>query len=110
MLYESDWIIKEHTVVRPNVMIICDVPTSDFVRVPPVLILEIFSASTRLKDCSLKFKLYEKNGVRYYLTADPEQNKMETFVLRNNRFEEINTSLFQLTDNCTLILNVKQVW
>src|SRR5215218_9110440 len=43
VLYESDWIINDHTVVLPDVMIVCDVPPSDFVRVPPVLVLEIFS-------------------------------------------------------------------
>lgn len=110
VLYESDWIISEHTVVRPDVMIICNTPPSDFVRTPPVLILEIFSQSTRLKDRNLKFKLYEENGVRYYLMADPERNSIEIFILKNNRFEETMNMSFQLTNTCNIDLNLKDMW
>jgi len=110
VLYESDWIISDTTVVRPDVMIICDTPASDFVRTPPALILEIFSASTRLKDRNVKFKLYEENGVRFYLMADAELNKMEVFRLKNNRYEETNSSAFQLTDSCEITLDLKSIW
>lgn len=110
VLYESDWIISETTVVRPDVMIICNTPPSDFVRTPPVLILEIFSASTRLKDRNLKFKLYEEAGVKYYLMADPEQNKMELFTLKNNRFEETTSATFQLAKSCSITLDLQQIW
>lgn len=110
VLYESDWIINDHTVVRPDVMIVCDVPPSDFVRVPPVLVLEIFSASTRLKDRNVKFKIYEEWGVRYYLMADPERNALERFQLKDNRFEEMPTSVFQLTETCSLELDLSQIW
>jgi Uma2 family endonuclease len=110
VLYESDWIISETTVVRPDVMIICNTPPSDFVRTPPVLILEIFSSSSRLKDRNVKFKLYEEAGVRYYLMADPEQNKLELFALKNNRFEETTATVFQLTDTCEITLDLKSIW
>jgi Uma2 family endonuclease len=110
VLYESDWIISDTTVVRPDVMIICNVPPSDFVRVPPVLVLEIFSASTRLKDRNLKFKLYEESGVKYYLMADPERNTLEGFQLRHNRFEETSVSVFQLTDTCSIALDLSRIW
>ena len=72
VLYESDWIINENTVVRPDVMIVCDAAPSDFVTAPPVLVLEIFSPHTRLKDQNIKFRIYEKNGVRWYLMADAD--------------------------------------
>ena len=110
MLYESDWIIDDLTIVRPDVMILCNTPPSDFVRTPPVLILEIFSQATRLKDRNLKFKLYEENGVKYYLMADPERNNLEVFVLKNNRFEEATGTTFQLTNTCTLALDLKNIW
>jgi len=110
VLYESDWIISDHTVVRPDVMIICNTPPSDFVRTPPVLILEIFSQSTRLKDRNVKFKLYEEAGVNYYLMADPERNNLELFRLKNNRFEETTATSFQLAENCQIELDLKSIW
>ncbi|HVG41792.1 MAG TPA: Uma2 family endonuclease [Chitinophagaceae bacterium] len=110
VLYESDWIINEHTVVKPDVIIVCDIPPSDFIRIPPVLILEIFSSATRLKDRNIKFKLYEENGVKYYLMADPEKNAIEMFVLKDNRYQEIITSSFELTASCVIELDVQQLW
>ena len=110
VLYECDWIISDHTVVRPDVMILCDTPPSDFVKTPPALILEIFSPHTRLKDRNIKFKLYEENGVKYYLMADPDTNSMEIFTLKDNRYQEINASFFQLTPACTVELDLQNLW
>ena len=110
VLYERDWIISEQTVVRPDVMILSDTPPSDFVRIPPVLILEIFSPATRLKDRNLKFKLYEESGVKYYLMADPEKNAVEVFALKNNRFEEYHETLFHLSSSCSVPLSLADIW
>jgi hypothetical protein len=35
---------------------------------------------------------------------------MEVFVLKNNRFEETTGTIFQLTDTCTLALDLKNIW
>ena len=110
VVYELDWIVEDFTIVRPDVMIICDAMPSDFLRTPPALILEIFSPATRLKDRNLKFKLYEENGVKYYLMADPEKNSLETFVLRNNRYEEYDATSFQLTPSCSIELDLNKIW
>lgn len=110
VLYESDWIIDDATVVRPDVMVLCNTPASDFVRVPPVLILEIFSPATRLKDRNVKFKLYEENGVRYYLMADVERNTLETFMLKNNKFEETDSNTFHFSASCSITLDASKLW
>ena len=38
----------------------------------PVLIFEIFSPSAKEKDKSLKYELYKKAGVKYYVMVDPD--------------------------------------
>ena len=108
--HELDWIIDENTVVRPDVMIVCGKFEEDFLRFPPALILEIASESTRLKDRNIKFKLYESNGVKYYLMADPDRNTIETFILRNNRYEETTISVFELSSTCTIELDLNKLW
>lgn len=110
VIYELDWVINDFTIVRPDVMIICDVIPDDFLRTPPVFILEIFSPATRLKDRNLKFRLYEEHGVKYYFMADPEKNSLEGFVLKNNRFEEYHLSSFQLTSSCFFELDLGKLW
>ena len=58
VLYECDWIVNDDTVVRPDVMIVCDAIEGDYPVKPPSLILEILWPSTMLKDRNTKFNLY----------------------------------------------------
>ena len=99
---ELDWIIDEQTVVRPDVMIACgNIDLNDHLRIPPVLIVEIFSDSSRLKDRNTKFKLYEQCGVKYYLMADPDKKSVEFFQLVNNQYQEqAAISSFLLSQGC----------
>jgi Uma2 family endonuclease len=79
VLYETDWLVTEATVVRPDVMIVCEPIQSNFVTIPPSLILEILSASTALKDRNTKINLYKAYNVRYYLIADAGKKSVEIF-------------------------------
>jgi Uma2 family endonuclease len=108
--YELDWIIDESTVIRPDVMIVCGKFEDDFLRFPPTLIIEISSDKTRLKDRNVKFKLYESNGVKFYVLADIEKKSLEVFMLKDNRYQEINNSSFQLTASCAIELNLQKIW
>jgi len=103
--YELDWIVNETTVVRPDVMIVCGKFEEDFLRFPPVLIVEIASKKTHLIDRNVKFNLYQNNGVKYYVLADMQKNSIDVFTLENNRYHELNTTTFQLTASCTIELN-----
>ncbi len=108
--YELDWIIDDNTVVCPDVMIVCGKFEEDFLGFPPTLIVEIASAKTRLIDRNVKFKLYETNGVKFYLIADPDKKTVEWFMLKDNRYQEIITTSFQLTPTCSIKLILNQLW
>ena len=111
VLYETDWIVSEDTVVRPDVMIVCEKLTEDYVTTPPSLILEILSPSTILKDRNTKFNLYQAYGVRYYLIADLGKKLTEIFQLQNNRYQQ-NSDLteFVLTSNCTVEFSIQKLF
>ena len=108
--YELDWIVNENTVIRPDIMVVCGKFEEDFLGFPPTLIVEIASAKTRLKDRNVKFKLYESNGVKFYLIADPEKKIVEVFMLKDNQYRETTTNSFQLTPTCNIELNLNQMW
>jgi Uma2 family endonuclease len=112
VIYEIDWIISEETIVRPDIAITCGkTERNDFIRIPPVLIVEVFSTSTRLKDRNVKFKLYEECGVKYYIMADPDVKKLEVFELTDNRYKEKTDNLeFQLTDTCVITLSMETLF
>lgn len=110
VLYESDWIVSEDTVIRPDVMIICEPVQGQHVTKPPVLILEILSPSSILKDRNTKFNLYQAYGVAYYLIANIEKNVMEIFQLRDNRYQQIETKQFKLGNNCIAEVSVNDLF
>jgi Uma2 family endonuclease len=107
---ELDWKVNEDTVVRPNVMIVCGEPKTEFLEFPPILILEVLSTSTRKKDRSLKFDLYEEQGVKYYLMADYDAKKVEVYELVNNSYREVQKSRFPLDGSCEVTFEYDKWW
>jgi len=73
-LLAIDWIISDDTVVQPDNLVICHQEQGSFLTQAPVLIFEILSPSTAQKDRVTKFRLYEKEAVRWYCLVDPEHS------------------------------------
>lgn len=111
IFYELDWIINNETVVRPDLMIVCGNFETDFLTFAPALIVEISSEGTKMKDRNTKFRLYEANGVNYYILADTDNRTIELFELIDNMYKQ-NDQLkkFQLTDNCFIELNLNTLF
>jgi Uma2 family endonuclease len=107
---ELDWIIDEDTVVRPDCMIVCGDFTENFLKFPPVLIVEISSHSTRLRDSNTKYTLYEMKGVKYYIIADTEAKNVEVFELISGKYIPKTDTLFQLTATCQISLPIFSIW
>ena len=109
---EIDWIISNDTIVRPDICVSCSpVDLNEHIKTPPVLIVEIFSSSTRLKDRNTKFKLYQECGVKYYLMADPDLKKIEVFELTDNIYKEMaGKTDFQLTSGCVVAIKPEDVF
>lgn len=111
VLYECDWLISSDTVVRPDVMIVCEPIQGNFVTAPPSLILEILSPSTVLKDRNTKFNLYQAYGVRLYLIADIGKKQVEIFQLKDNVYQEAaGKTVFDLTGSCSVNLQVNDLF
>ncbi len=108
--YELDWIVDDTTVVRPDIMIVCGAFEDDFLRFPPSLIIEITSKRTQMTDRNVKFKLYEANKVPFYLIADVECKSTDVFQLFDNRYKQIQTSIFLLEDGCQIEMDLKKLW
>lgn len=110
ILYELDWLINDETIVRPDCMIVCGKIHGDYLTFPPTLILEISSPSTRMKDRNTKYNLYEMCGVKYYIIADPEKKSVEVFELIDNKYKSTLTTTFILTPQCSIELDVFNLW
>ena len=86
VFYEIDWRVDAHTVVRPDVIIVCGDRIENYLDYAPTLVIEVLSSSTAEKDRTVKLKLYEQHEVKYYLMADPEMRSIVLYRLTNNEY------------------------
>lgn len=86
-LLPVDWKIDEETTVQPDNLVVCgELEQTAYLIKTPILIFEILSKATAHKDRTTKFKLYEKEGVRYYIIVDPNENIAMVYYLRDGRY------------------------
>jgi len=100
---ELDWIISDNTVVRPDLMILCgDIPEA-FATSVPKLVVEILSKSTRSRDLTSKFELYEYHGVAFYLVLDPDTQETQMWELIEGNYQSrLHEGTLQLTQDCSI--------
>jgi Uma2 family endonuclease len=84
-----EWKIFGDTVVQPDVSLINHNETSENnLTIPPVIIFEVVSPATSARDRETKFKLYEEQGVNYYIIVDPKNEIVEIFEHNNMSYSE----------------------
>ena len=78
VLGEANWKINDDTVVRPDVVLICNEPNDAYMTKAPEVIIEVISKSTAKRDEQIKFKLYEEERVKYYIIVYPDDCKAKS--------------------------------
>ena len=109
VVVELDWIVSDDTVVRPDLSIVCEQTLERFIDKPPVLIVEVLSESTRIKDRTTKYKLFEQQGVKYYILADPIDIRYIGFELRDKAYTPLplgTKSVLELHQSCIIEVNL----
>ena len=107
---ELDWVIDEDSVVRPDCMIVCGNFTADFLTFPPMLIVEVSSPSTKLRDRNTKYNLYEMKGVKFYIISNTETKTIEVFELVSDKYISKTDITFQFTESCRIDFDVYSIW
>jgi len=112
-LMETDWEVSNDTVVRPDILVTCEELAEKVVKTP-VLIAEIISASSAKRDENLKFDLYQKEGVLFYLLIYPEKRLAKIYRNVSGEFVKIadvgNERLEFELGGCVFGLDFGQVW
>lgn len=88
-LYEIDWKISQESVVRPDILFTCDDEGEAYLTKAPKIIFEILSPSTAKKDETVKFDLYEAEGVQYYILVYPDDLKAKAYRLIEGKYRKI---------------------
>lgn len=87
MLLPVDWKIDDETIVQPDNLVICHEPVNEaYILKAPKIIFEVLSKSTARKDKTVKFDLYEKEGVEYYIIVDPDDEIAKVYRLKDGRY------------------------
>jgi Uma2 family endonuclease len=77
-----------YTVVQPDLCVVCDPTMVDEKNCfgAPNLVVEILSKSTSRKDMTIKYDLYEENGVQEYWIINPFQKDVHIYTLQNGKY------------------------
>ena len=109
VLCELDWHVDEHTSVRPDIVVVCDVEFVEYLKSPPALVVEILSPSTAERDRTVKFDIYQAQRVKYYIIADPDSHSTDVYELVGERYvqqQKTSKYLIELVDGCQIELEV----
>lgn len=72
VLGEANYKICDDTVLRPDVVLICNEPNDTYLTKAPEIAFEIISPATAKRDEKYKFEIYEKELVKYYVLVYPD--------------------------------------
>ena len=87
VLMPIDWRISDGTIVQPDNSVICHKPKNEeYITKSPVIIFEILSKSTAKKDTGIKFDLYEREAVQYYIIVDLKHENAKVYHLKNGKY------------------------
>lgn len=114
-LIASDWKIDNETLVQPDNLVICHEPLHpNYLSQAPELIFEILSPATAKKDQTLKFELYEKEGVKFYVLVDPDEEVIKAYELKEGRYVIMTSThsdavSFNLSE-CDIAIPFNKIW
>ena len=84
-----DWKIDEDTIVQPDNLVLCDdSENAAYITKAPLIIFELLSKSTAMKDKLLKYEIYQQEGVKYYAIVDPNENLVKLYKLYKGTYIE----------------------
>ena len=113
-LFEIDWEVSSDTVVKPDTLVICYEPDEKITK-KPELIFEIASPSTVRRDEVLKYELYRKEGVKYYVIVYPEKSMAKLYELKEGQYIKAGdfsdkSYMFTLDETCLVDFNFSNIW
>ena len=114
-LLPVDWKIDDTTIVQPDNLVICHKPLHEaYITKSPRIIFEVLSASTAMVDKNLKYELYEKEGVDYYIIVDPKETIAKIYRLKEGRYIKVCDAHEEQIDfdlgECLFSFNFGKIW
>lgn len=114
-LLPIDWKVDASTIVQPDNLVICHTPQEEaYISKAPKVIFEILSKSTAMVDKNLKYELYEREGVTYYIIVDPEESIAKVYILKEGRYIKVCDAHEERVDfdleGCAFTFDFSKIW
>lgn len=117
VFFEIDVEFSDHTVVRPDVLVICYTPEGERLTRAPDLIFEVVSSRDARgvrRDEFLKFRIYREEGVGHYVLVYPEARKAKVYRLVDGAYQKVGdfsdtTHRFDLS-RCSVEVDFSRLW
>ncbi|MBD3799585.1 MAG: Uma2 family endonuclease, partial [Epsilonproteobacteria bacterium] len=114
VLGEEDWKLSGDTVLKPDVVMICDEPNDAYITKAPEIIIEVISKTTAKWDEKIKFEIYEKENVKYYVIIYPDDLKAKVYRLKEGRYDkqgDFSKECYDFTDTlCPVSIDFAKVF
>jgi Uma2 family endonuclease len=114
VLQPVDYLVSDDIILQPDILIVCKPIEKKFLDFPPVLVVEVLSPSTALKDRHSKYEIYQSQGVKYYILVDPDKNEAEVFELNSGEYKMTakgkDFSHSFLFEDCNAAIEFKEIW
>ena len=95
-------------------MLVCDDEHEAYLTKAPKIVVEILSPSTAKKDETVKFDIYEAEGVQYYILVYPDDLKAKVYSLKDGKFIKVADFTHEVLDfddlECDITLDFKRVF
>jgi Uma2 family endonuclease len=110
-----DYKVTEDTILNPDLLIVCNPITKQYLDFPPEVVIEILSPATALKDRHTKYEIYQQQGIPYYLIVDIDLKNVEVFQFdKSAKYKAVplhqdENFSFELPE-CSFSLLFKNIW
>jgi Uma2 family endonuclease len=114
LLSEVDWKLSNDTLLRPDMVWVCNDDNEKYITKAPKVIIEILSPSTAKNDENAKFNIYETQQVKYYILIYPNDLIARVYKIKNDRYIKVgdfNSETLKFEDiECELSLDFDKVF
>lgn len=109
-----DYRVADDIILQPDFLVVCGEITKAYLDFPPVLVVEILSPSTALKDRHTKYGIYQSQGIKYYIIIAPDKEEIEIYELMNGEYHLKKSGKdivheFFFTE-CNARVDFKKIW
>jgi Uma2 family endonuclease len=112
-LFETDVEFSDDTILKPDTMVICFEPEERITK-RPEMVFEVISKSTAKRDETIKFDIYEGEGVKYYTLVYTDSKKAKVYKLESGKYVKVgdfsNEKYSFELEKCTINFDFNFIW